>query len=515
MERLLILSTLIVATSSLYGLLALWAATSRRRWFVRTAVVSMALALPLLIPAYELTVTYALQALTVVLGVQVYRRFIAWRTRRHDLCDDTLTDLPPARLRFSLANLLWLTVFIALAAAVVVRLPTHEWQGWALVMGVAIFAGIQALAVVWIVYGRWPWWLKLPIASFVAIGSYFPIVHGVYTTVPGTPAMKSDWTISLLAPFGYDVIPFLTRQLFFNYSTTWNWVIYVVLAPIALMASWLVFRRLAKRNGRSTEGVPGKPTHRLQYRLASTAIGLLTLAVLLPPGAAFLWMLNPPLIPEVARPEPNGYLDLVEAGQKLDTHAFGFWDMSSTLQQLQTEVARHQQDFDRINVGLSRECTKPLRYDDWSRSLDLDEIQSLRAAARALCGRGRLAKSEGRYEDAFDDYLTIVRLGAATGRGGLMVHSLVGVAIRGIGFSQLTRIRDHLSPDQCRQTIDVLHTVDTSHEPIEDFIRRERIWTQHAQGWLTVFLDTLSGGDGWRNTASSTLTSVARCSYDS
>ena len=60
--QLAVCGLLIVASTSLFGLLSLWAATSWRYWFLRVAVVAVALGLLLWIPAHELVVCFGLQA---------------------------------------------------------------------------------------------------------------------------------------------------------------------------------------------------------------------------------------------------------------------------------------------------------------------------------------------------------------------------------------------------------------------------------------------------------------------
>lgn len=59
--------------STLFGIFALWAAGSRRHWFVRLAVASAALLIILLIPAYEVLVEFALAMSFSVTGITVWR----------------------------------------------------------------------------------------------------------------------------------------------------------------------------------------------------------------------------------------------------------------------------------------------------------------------------------------------------------------------------------------------------------------------------------------------------------
>jgi len=69
----LVLAVLLVTSFTCVGLVALWAATSPRHWFVRTAVVLAILSPLMLIPAYEPLVVFLIQFIFVVAGVTVYR----------------------------------------------------------------------------------------------------------------------------------------------------------------------------------------------------------------------------------------------------------------------------------------------------------------------------------------------------------------------------------------------------------------------------------------------------------
>ena len=73
---------LIVTSTSLVGLLAMWAATSTRHWSVRTAVIGGALSALLLIPAHELFVCFGAQALLVAAVITATRGTRCWKHPR-------------------------------------------------------------------------------------------------------------------------------------------------------------------------------------------------------------------------------------------------------------------------------------------------------------------------------------------------------------------------------------------------------------------------------------------------
>jgi hypothetical protein len=65
--------------AAFFGIVALWAAASRRHWFVRTAVLVAVITAPLLIPAHEVVIGAAVESLIVILGVKLAGH---WRHRR-------------------------------------------------------------------------------------------------------------------------------------------------------------------------------------------------------------------------------------------------------------------------------------------------------------------------------------------------------------------------------------------------------------------------------------------------
>src|SRR3989304_9031962 len=56
------------------GMVALWAAGSTWHWFIRTSVIIAGLLALLLIPAYELVITFGTEMLTVVAGMRFWQR---------------------------------------------------------------------------------------------------------------------------------------------------------------------------------------------------------------------------------------------------------------------------------------------------------------------------------------------------------------------------------------------------------------------------------------------------------
>jgi hypothetical protein len=170
------LAKLLISSFVCFGLLSAWAATSPRHWFVRTGVLVAVLSLLLLIPAYEPIVVFALQGLTVAAGVQRARW---WRRRKEG------RGLLPRRTRFSLATVLLVTVYVAIAAAVFAKFPEQGFSAWLNMILVGVVTGTAILLGLWMVHGQLArWWRRL------ALGIVLSVVIALLL-------LWDDWVISL------------------------------------------------------------------------------------------------------------------------------------------------------------------------------------------------------------------------------------------------------------------------------------------------------------------------------
>jgi hypothetical protein len=156
-------------SAALLGMFGLWAAGSRRHWFVRTAVLGVVLLNMLLIPAYEVLIQFGIQVLVIIAGLAV------WRRQRQRRALNSARDAgPPARFRpqFSLETLMLLMVVVAVVTAVAARAPRFAIYDWYQFLFVGGMPGVIALASVWVVCGETRWWMRLlavpPLVFFLA-----------------------------------------------------------------------------------------------------------------------------------------------------------------------------------------------------------------------------------------------------------------------------------------------------------------------------------------------------------
>ena len=435
------LAKLLVSSLVCFGLLSAWAATSPRHWFVRTGVLTGVLSLLLLIPAYEPVVVFALQGLTVAAGVQSYRW---WKRRKEG------RGLLPKKARFSLATVLLLTVYVAIAAAVISRMPEQEFTGWLVFMFLGIAMGIATLFGLWLANGR----VKSK-RQRLALGLLL-LLSALLTL------LLTDLSLSSL--IFYDVPA--TIWILVNVCNTaftgfllWLWSGITENDSVWFCTRW-------KRN------------------IARATLLLSTIAILAPSVSVYYQLMNPLPIPETVLPDPNGWDDIVAAGKLIENSSevrtIGFYDTAAQ-DQLSVAVKAISPAYEQIAIGFEKQTHCPIMYTSYN--VNTDVMAAIRNVARALVARGRLSELEGRFQESANSYLDCIRSGYATRQGGLIVDLLVGNACSGVGRSALYNIRDKLSASHCVSLASELGRLEKDADLVEVVLHRDRVMTQHAYGW--------------------------------
>jgi hypothetical protein len=148
---------------------------------------------------------------------------------------------------------------------------------------------------------------------------------------------------------------------------------------------------------------------------------------------------------------------------------------------LRALVAKNTNALMLARTGLSLPCQVPLDYSAANLTY-YTNLGGLKRLAQGLVAEGRLLELEGRPGEAADSYLTVIRLGVATSKGGLLIDSLVGIAIEAIGTSYLEKLSRTLDAQQCRQAVAVLESCEAQREPVASVLEREKTWARHAYG---------------------------------
>jgi hypothetical protein len=386
---------------SLVGILSIWAALSRRHWFVRTAVVGGLLGLLAIVPAYDLVLIFLAQAVAIVVAFTVGRW---WKSR-------TVNRQVGSRRRWSfrLVDLFLLTAVIAvltlLARGVADTVDSFVklaiYTEWGVCCAAGVLAGFCATL-------ERRLWLKPILFAFLPLAA---------ATVPAYLLVLSDD-----GPY--------SAGNFQGFLGDWEcpeWIWYPAFLLVAgTVASWILLYKAAALFPELPQPfkVAPQPQGRRLRLLARPAVTVLSLAILVLPAVAYFEMVVLPPIPPSKLPNPNGYVELKRVGQellKLDPPETASAN-EATLRALTLQSA------EQLNVARNAfryDSLVPVNYDRLD--LDLSLLSEFRALTLCWDAKGRVAEIDLRYDDACDTYLDLCRAAAQSAEGGLLVHRFLSL----------------------------------------------------------------------------------------
>jgi hypothetical protein len=460
--------------AALFGIFALWAASSTRHWFVRTAVVGAALLTLLLIPAYEVVIEFGTVVLILIASLTIWRK----RRQRAERGDTGRQPLPDRVPRLSLATLLLLIVVVAVVTSVGARVPTLSLPQWAFVFGLGLMGGCVGVACVWIVCGRTALWIRVLALPLVLI------VFTVIAPLAGQiPAFLTNWTKGAYYPFQH----YWDDLLKSAWWITTYWVKSIGIG-MATMILWLVVIRRAgwfdplRERPRVTES---NSVDR-GTRIARSAAVALFILIALFPLAILYRLLLPPAIPTFSLPQPNGWDDLMAAGETVGP------DLQRALTQWMQTKAALPANLYRPDVvalvrrGLDREVVNPNMYIGWSDDV-VHKFRQLNSAVNAYAIAASRTSDLPRQLDAYWDLLRL------TNEGGRVVGYL-GRAYTGAEQWESTTlryywpIRSRLSQTQCVELAARLIDYDKHRDTWADKCARQRLVDANANWEMRLYL---------------------------
>jgi hypothetical protein len=205
------------------------------------------------------------------------------------------------------------------------------------------------------------------------------------------------------------------------------------------------------------------------------------LAVAVAIGGSVLILSRTPPPPPL--PNPNGYDDFIKAAGMI-TDDFSDSDKMGE-QKLRTLMTNNSAALQLARVGLTRQCRLPMGYSPTNNPL-LIGLSGMKRLAQALAAEGRLAELENRRDDAAESYLTIIRFGLEVGRGGLIINSLVGIAIETIGAARLEKLMPALDAKRCREVASALEAAEARRDSAAAILEQEREWARRVYGFKGV-----------------------------
>ncbi len=251
-----------------FGLLAVWAGLGRLHWFGRFILVAAVIGGLFPLPAF-LALVFVSQALAVAVPLMVVRRFTAAGGAGNSVGSASIGH---AWSRFSLGDLFRATLLVAAVCCVVTYLPGEVRAQWWKHVLLGASLGVATLAGAYAALGRrrvWFRWGVLCLAAPLA-GAPTPLDESVYSFFgkPGWPWCAVTAGVGLLV---------------------------ALLLCLAKAAGFAAFLRAEDPSAGQPATAPSAGAFR--RRLASSGLGLLSLAIVLLPSAAYHDMLHPAPIP--------------------------------------------------------------------------------------------------------------------------------------------------------------------------------------------------------------------------
>lgn len=185
--------------------------------------------------------------------------------------------------------------------------------------------------------------------------------------------------------------------------------------------------------------------------------------------AVAFFLLKPTPPPPIKLPNPNGYDDLVKAGQMIvGQRPDCNFKNSECIEEWKTFFEKNSEALQLVRVGLSRESRVPL--DRVSSNLAVFKV-----LAEILQSEGNVAVEENRLDDAIVSYLDVIRLSEQI-RGGSIIDAFVSGAIESMGMKPLQEIAEKMTVDQRRRAIKTLVEVHSKRASFDEVMAMERIY---------------------------------------
>lgn len=193
---------------------------------------------------------------------------------------------------------------------------------------------------------------------------------------------------------------------------------------------------------------------------------VLALIVIFMAVAALVAHRTPPPPP---LPSPNGYDDFIKA-RGLVVESSHKWE-EPDVAALRQMVESNRSALALVRSGLQKECAVPPYSPTNAAHIDL--LSNWKCLAYAFLAESRLARSEGRTNEAATALLDCVRFGPECSRGGLLIDHLVGIAIQQLALVQLSKLRGSLDAPTLRLAASTLEQIDRKQEKMEAILERE------------------------------------------
>ena len=215
-------------------------------------------------------------------------------------------------------------------------------------------------------------------------------------------------------------------------------------------------------------------------------------------------------IPSEPLPDPNGYHDLVAAGQAIEGQfpAQGDWTRAD-LTALRDFVAKNEPALQRVRLGLSREGLA--EFADSHQGLDdlMRRQGQIKTVTRLMLAAARLAYEDGRYADQVRLDLETLAVGQMMTQGSIGGTATMGWVVQRQALDQLKRLHGQLDGIDLRATLREMGALDQRRVTPGAIERREARWYAGAFPYWQRLILRANGSEAVGRTADQKLVKEA------
>lgn len=196
-------------------------------------------------------------------------------------------------------------------------------------------------------------------------------------------------------------------------------------------------------------------------------------------------------------PVPNGFDDLVRAAASIQYPPnTGDAIDAKTSEERRSLLASNAPVIRLVREGLAKEM-RVMTTNDMTSSLPLDQSSALKNLAQLLVVEATVAREDGNPTNLLNACMDLYDLGCEGTRGGLIIHGLVGVAIRSMACKSTIDILRSEDAALCRRAAKHLFQAMTNAPTASDYFANEDAWrkqTPAGRGIRGLFYDIFLSG---------------------
>jgi hypothetical protein len=176
-------------------------------------------------------------------------------------------------------------------------------------------------------------------------------------------------------------------------------------------------------------------------------------------------------------PDPNGYTELLAIEGDLTDLPNDVEDLSDA--ELVQFVDQHEAQLKAIREALRSTSAVPVFDED---TLEQNRFLHFKALWRLLDFEILNHRRAGRFDEAAETAVTLIRYGRAIENRGVLIHYLIGSSAQVVAARRIDALVPDLGDEKLKEVLAGMHELATSRESFDDIMERERRWMIHSGG---------------------------------